>query len=289
MNNDAVGDSSKLPALESYVMRGAPKGEEEFGKFIDDRREWWRSLGFDFYFDSYVSTTTESGLALGTYYLAQYSRSSPAVSHRVVVLEDALISSQEASPHPRGKDVFVKEHISRYGMAAAPATVLWQFLLIMQKRVSRMNRFALKLMRVHWWTWFRPKMRQHIRLNNALQQESMVLDRLNIEWEGKIKEQETNPFRAGDWEPLERMKSVLHERAKNPTTLKKLYIEEISEDIRNLEQQLKHLRNWHGQHLLNKNAWVTFGLAIIVLLATLVGLVQILPIVKKAILPYLLK
>jgi hypothetical protein len=289
MNNDAVGDSSKLPALESYVMRGAPQGEEEFGNFLDDNTEWWRSLGCDFFIDSYIHASTEPKLALEMYYLAQYSRSSTAVPHRMVTLEDALIRSSDSSRYPRGKDAFIKEQINRYGVAVTPAAVLWQFLLVMRKRVARLNRAALKLMRVHWWTWFRPKMRQHIRLNNALQQESMVLDRLNIEWEGKIKEQETNPFRAGDWEPLERMKSVLHERAKKPMNLNKLYIEEISERIRSLEQQLEHLRNWHGQHLLNKNAWVTFGLAIIVLLATLVGLVQILPLLKKAILPYIIR
>jgi hypothetical protein len=285
-----IGFSTKLPAIEAYVIKGAPQEKEKFSDFIDNAREWWASWGFEFIFDSFISTApTESERILKAYSWAKFSRSSLAVPHRVIILEDALLVSQDLSMYSRGKDEFVTEQINQYGMAITPVVVLWQLLLVMRKKVSKLNYSALKLMRVHWWTWFRPKMRQHIKLNNELQRESMLLDRLNIEWERKMKESEKWPLRALDWEQLESMKAVRHERAGKQTNLKELSIGEINEHVQSLDQQLTHLRRWHSQHLINKNAWVSFGLAIIVLLATIIGLIQIIPLVEKALRLYFAK
>jgi hypothetical protein len=285
--NEALGLSSKLPAIEAYVLSGVPQEKERLSKFIDDAREWWRSCGFEFIFDSYISRSpvpSESENILEVFFWAKYSRSSLTAPHRVIILEDTLLSSIDTSRDPRGKDAIIDEHIESYVMALTPAVVLWQLLLVMGRRVSRLNHTALKLMRVRWWTWFRPKIRQNIKLNNDIQRESMLLDRLNVEWGRKVKELEW-PIKAGEWKPLERMNSVLHERVGKPASLKELAVEEIGDRIEDLDQQLSHLRNWHGQHLLNKNAWVTFGLALIVLFATIIGLIQIAPILKNLLWP----
>ncbi len=256
---------SILPAIEVFIFNGAPAKEEELSKWIEDSRGWWDSLGFDFFFAAFKSRTMIFVWAT----INSWFRSVP---HRLVFFPEAYKYSRHESLHD---EIHINFQFEEDLNNLTPLIIIWHYIHVVRKRVSNLKRATLKEMQFRWWSWFWPHMRPLIRLNSQIQQESMFMDRLSFEWGERVKEITESKGRQSNMMSLLAYRSVLGTEEDERENLRDAPLKLIGGLIESLNKQLSHLRTWYAEYLVSRNAWVTYGLTLVVGLATIVGLISI--------------
>lgn len=260
-----VKGEALLPAIEVFIIKGAPATNEELDNWIDETRGWWDSLGFDFIFAAFKSDVMFFNWALNPPWMR-------GVAHRLVFLHDAYVYRRHESLHKESSINFEFEtHLDHL----TPLIMVRHYNKLVRERVSNLKAVALQKMQLKWWSWFWPRMRHLIKLNNTIQQETMLMDRLSIEWGARAKRITDSKHIYANMGDLIAFKFLIASSEDERENLRDATLDLIDREIEALSNQLVHLRTWYAEHLASRNTWVTYGLTIVVGLATIVGLVSI--------------
>jgi hypothetical protein len=254
-----------LPAIEVFTIKGEPINEEEFAQWAVDTRGWSDSFGFDFYFSPFKSHIMFFNWASNTSW-------QPGTAHRLIFLHDTYLSSRHESLQ---KEFHIKFEFDNHITELTPLIAIHHYLQTVRKRVSKLKVSALREMQIKWWSWFWPRMRRLIKLSNIIQQESMLMDRLSIEWGAKAKEISESKHVTRNMGTLMSLKTVGDSSKEEKDNLRDALFRLINQQLEDLGKQLTHLRTWYADHLVSRNTWVTYGLTIVVGIATIVGLISI--------------
>ncbi len=230
LGEDAT-DTATLPAIEIFVLRGAPTVKKEFQEWRERGRRWWEWLGFRFSFDTY-----ESERALFVWADKDSLRQAP---HRLVIVADPLSKEDNVDYRPR----FVLR-----GLAAGIA--VWELLNLMEDRVARLRKDVF----VKRGVWGAPHRHVPIslQLSHQLRRESMLLDRV------------LNDFEQGaSWikillakdAGLEKMFAVL---GKNPEPLSNTILFSIRTRAERLRKHVGIINSYFADYLTGKNMEITF-------------------------------
>lgn len=221
--NDAL-----LPAIEVFVISGAPESEPDLDRWIHDTRVWWDSFGFDFFFSAFRRR--------GMLFSWGEARSwFPSTAHRLVFLPESFRYSHHESLH---SETHIKMELDEDLNNLTPLITIWHYLQVVRRRVAKLKLIALKKMQPKWWSWFWPRMRRLIKLSSDIQQESMLMDRLSLEWGTRTKEITTSETRHDNMLSLKSYRSVLGPEEGERENLRDAPLKIIGEQIDNLNRQL---------------------------------------------------
>jgi hypothetical protein len=145
-------ENPRLPAIEVFILKGAPTKPEEFNKWINNHLSWWTSLGFNFQRDifcdeerAYIWPSTRN------------TRLTP--THRFIVRENEGLAGVQTKETLNGLVV---------------GLTLVELLRLIEKNIESFREQAFK--RKPW------SLKSSIRLNEKIQNEAMMLERIIMEF-----------------------------------------------------------------------------------------------------------
>lgn len=167
----------RLPAIDVFALKGIPEGKEAFDKWKETARRWCDSLALDLYpFDTYQS---ERLLFVWPTRDPEFGRP----PYRLLVLWEPYLKSVKTE-HFGGSE---KEAVAYYtgdtlrGML--PTITVLRFLESVEKNIEKLRRDVFQGMKSRPLFWHR--LGSYIKLADAVQRESMLLDRFFMEFEQK--------------------------------------------------------------------------------------------------------
>lgn len=160
--------TSRLPVIEIYGLKGLPVKEEDFRTWHKEARNWWKSLGFNFFWDVYGNRKL-----LFTWPGAFKHQGSNA--YRCVVLWQAYIDSLDRNNFCNDKlaTAFALD-------AFLPCIVLIEFYKAAKRNVEELRRSVFESMKRR--RFFRFRLNKLINLNNTVMHELMVQERISMEF-----------------------------------------------------------------------------------------------------------
>jgi hypothetical protein len=260
-----ISEKPRLPAIEVYGLKGLPEGEEAFQKWSNEARDWSESLGFHFHYDTYSDGKT----------LFTWSHTDSVhryKGYRLTVLWKPYVESLKSSPS-EGEERDAIMHYTEYTLdAILPCIGVIEFLISARRNVERLRQVVFGSMRIR--SLPRYTLNKHIKLNNIIKRESMLLDRIAMEFE-----QRTNYIRY-EMEPVQDMKETKTiPDGKQGGNLRDIMIESVKFDIGLLKKHLSLITTSFSEYLAARNMQVTYrlqrsiwGLTIVVTIATIAGL-----------------
>jgi hypothetical protein len=260
-----VAHKTRLSAVEVFALKGEPIDENKFTTWSHDTRGWWDTFGLDLDFSPFRNDVL-------FFNWAWESRipDIPATAHRLIFLGDTFLARRHESLHDN-----VEHELEAYLDELTPLITVQHYIESVRKRVGVLKVSAVREMQFRWWSWFWPRMRRLIKLSNTLQQESMMMDRLSIDWGAKAKQLTETKHKLRFMGNISTLKFIRESPELEQSNLNDDLLRGINEEIEGLTRQLSHLRTWYAEHLVSRNTWVTYGLTVVVGIATIVGLISI--------------
>lgn len=168
--NNKIG--SQLPALEIFGIKGELNSLDEFKILKDKSRHWWKSLGFNFYLDVF-----SNGKILFTY--PETDRYFANSAYRLVVLWKLFISSfdpKSFSGERRAALFKTKFFLD----AITPYISIIMLSKVMKKNIENLRQKVFVKMKDGLIS--RSNLKSLIKLNNTVMRESVLLDRVSMEF-----------------------------------------------------------------------------------------------------------
>jgi len=255
----------RLPAIEVYGLKGLPEGEEAFQKWSEEAWGWCESLGFHFHYDA-----CSDGRALFT-----WSYNGSVLRHkgyRLVVFWKPYLESLKSRPSEAEERDAVMHYTGYTLDAILPCITVIEFLISGRRNIERLRQDVFGSMRIR--NLPRHTLNKYIKLNNIIKRESMLLDRITMEFE-----QQTRLIRY-EMTPVEDMKEIkATSDGKQGGNLKDIMIESVKFNIELLKKPLSLITTSFAEYLAARNMEVMyrlqrsiFWLTIIVAIATIAGL-----------------
>ena len=246
---------SRLPAIEVYIFKGVPDEEGSFYNWKWDSHHWWESLGFDFL----VNTYKREGLLINW---ASEQDKTVQPAHRVVVLWERYLKSNNFEMYAT-EQIGVGYQTAEMLNGMLPCLVAWELLNSVQKNLESLKQAVFKSMKARF------LLGPQIRLNNAIQLETILLDEISAEFN----QQESWVKRTMTQEKLEDFRYIYHSRlAPRSENLVDHIIDEIEKRIEILNQQLASTKAWFSDHLVARNMRVMYWFTIAVIILTIMGI-----------------
>lgn len=271
--------SSALPAIEVVALQGTPSEPDAFEKWFRDQRRWWDSLGFGHDFFIYKSKE------------AMYVDPADDYPHgrsviRVVPLWESYKAAVADFRLKSGDRFAVTHDIAEWLNALLPLFVILEYLESVQDNIEKLRQETFRKMKpgLH----LAKRMNRYIRLSDAIQRESMLLERIALEYEQDRINIERSVTRAFS----ELTISDTHIADKVGATLSERLLKSVDYYLDFLKKNLGFVTNSFSQYLSTRNMKVMyqlqrrmFWLTVFVVIATVITLIPIIkpniPLLKK--------
>lgn len=253
-----------LPLIEVYGMKGLPEGIEAFQTWRKGAWKWSESLGFHFHFDIYgdekvLFTRPLYGSTLGY----------PA--YRLIVLWEAYLHTIRSDDSDGGRSA-IKHDVSYILDAILACVTIDEFLRSVRGNVETLRQDIFGRMRIRFFPRF--KMNRLVRLSNIVKHESMILERIAMEFE-----QEAN-FIHHEMEPIKALKAIeTPTKGREVRNLRDLMMESVRFQINLIRKHFSLVANSFSEYVALRNMEAMyrlqrsiFWLTIIVAIATIIGL-----------------
>lgn len=161
--------AGRLPTVEVYGLKGAPEKIVAFGEWSRKWRDWLDSLGFRFFLEVY----SDERMIL-TFPERFANRESSA--YRLVVLWDKYVQSVGTEGHGGDEERAIRYNTKYTLDPLSTLFALRELLNSIERNVSRLRRTTFRSMkRIRF-------LGQYMRLNSVILRESILLDRIPMEF-----------------------------------------------------------------------------------------------------------
>lgn len=246
-----------LPTIEVYGLKGAPEEIVAFGEWARKSRDWLDSLGFNFFWEVYtdermIFTAPEKFV----------TRQSSA--YRLIVLWDRYVQSVGTDGHG-GDEKRAVRYNTRYVLEPLGTLIaLHEFLNSIERNVARLRRITFRSMnRIRF-------LGQYMRLNSVILRESILLDRIPMEFNQSKRLIEHKARAIGGF------KEVRPDFAKvEEETFSTNAIANLERKMQRLKEQVEHVKQTFSDFLTLQNMryvytlqWLVIGLSVVAILAS---------------------
>jgi hypothetical protein len=252
---EVAGKKASLPVIEVYALKGAP--QEDFATWIEKKYNWWRSLGFEAIRNAYMDEKLlfippRSGVNAGQ---------SP---YRLIALWEPYINSlgsERMQIYHGDEGTAITMTLEDILSSLFRSVTILQFLNKSKRKTERLRQIVFGSLKHGF------RLGKYFKLNNAIQREVMLLDRISMEYE-----QVTDEIRH-DLKGVANLKELFtYSRGREADSLADVLPNQITFIIGAVGKQLKHINESFSTHLVTRNMYATYLLALAVGLATFVGL-----------------
>jgi hypothetical protein len=253
-----------LPLIEVYGIKGLPEGIDAFQTWRKGAWKWSESLGFHFHFDIFGDEKV-------LFTRPRYGSTFGYPAYRLIVLWEQYLHTIRPDDLDGGRSA-IKHDVSYTLDAILACVAIDEFLRSAQRNVETLRQDIYGKMRNRFLPLF--KMNRLVRLNNIVKQESMILERIAMEFEQEWK------FIHHEMEPIKALNAIEnHTKGREVRNLRDLMMESIRFRINLIRKHFSLVANSFSEYVALRNMEATyrlqrsiFWLTIIVAVATVIGL-----------------
>jgi hypothetical protein len=162
--------ATRLPVVEVYALKGGPENLDKFHEWTNKERSWFDSLGFRFIFDAYGDDTV-------IFTVPERDDSELHIAYRLIALWETYVKSINTLGFGNDEKRAISHNTTYVLRALSALIVLHEFLNIVQANIARLRKVTFGAMK-------RGKLlSRYMKLNNTIQRESVLLDRISMEFE----------------------------------------------------------------------------------------------------------
>ncbi|MCA1576978.1 MAG: hypothetical protein LC794_06395 [Acidobacteria bacterium] len=240
---------ARLPAVEAYILSGAPEDREVFVKWAEDARFWLDPLGFSRPYDTYSNDV----------FSFSWSNKQPGVGtwpHRLVVMRQALLKSVDLEDYGNDEDAALMNNMKDTLNGLTGAIVLSEYLQSIQKKIEKIRTAALGSMNSS------GGLKAYLDKSSDIQRESHLLDRLSLEVT------QEKPL----LETMSESESLFSNYSGDKSqTLQEAFLESLDARIAFLKTQLSYVNDAFSEFLALRNMKVNYKLQQYVFWLTLIA------------------
>lgn len=261
-----VDTIATLPVFEVYTLQGISEEAQIDNLWNGSARRWGDSFSFNFLSDVF----SDNKVIFSSTERHRWPSDVPLYRpvYHTIVLRELFLHSIDTSLFGGDEKHAIKRHIQDMLTQLLPSLATFEFIRAAERNVSRLKQLALKRMK------YRTRWETYIRINNDIQQEYMLLERVTTEFELWI-----NLIQRMTQIGLE-LEAVGLVKTNPVSNLSNDLIKGIRFRTNHLKQQLEHVKTWFSNYITVRNMvvmyriqWVILWLTIIVGIATIVGVV----------------
>lgn len=234
--------NARLPAIEVFTLKGAPPKPDDLFKWLHEKAGWWSSIGFSFPSSIYCNEEM-------AFVLPDERKSNFKPAYRFVMLQEHDSATMNASEAMR---------------SLIPAITIIELLQLVEKNIETLRLQTFQKMRPtavkKWW------LGGLIQLNDLVQWESMILDRVIMEF--KQGKQWINYVTSG-LEALENLDP--QRRTMGNANLQATMLASVDYQAKLLGEHLSLIKKFSDGRLANLDIAVMYRLQMVAVLLTIVG------------------
>ena len=255
---------SKLPAIEIYTLKGLPDVEEPFKIWHQEARNWWRSLGFNFFADVYGN-----GKFLFTW--PGFDRLEGSFAYRCVVFWKSYVNLLDRNNYQNDTDG-IKINTRFTLDTFLPCIELIEFYETAKRNIEKLRQNVFISMKRRSFSWF--KLNNLINLNNSVMYESMLQERISMEFEER---KEAIRHAMAPYDDIIKIKLNIGDSGGQ--YLRETLIKGVMWRITRLRKHFSVMKNSFSEYLSVRNMEALFTLqrrilllTVIIAIATIIGL-----------------
>lgn len=244
---------TRLPAVEVYALKGGPEDLDTFHEWTNKERAWLDSLGFRFIFDAYGNDRV---------ILTVPERDDPElhIAYRLIALWQSYIKSISTSGFGGDERRAISHDTTYLLRALSVVIVLHEFLNIVQSNISKLRKVTFGAMK-------RGKLlSRYMKLNNTIQKESVLLDRISMEFEQQKGLVSHDALEIGE------LKSVIPSLRAPEDHFAINALVGLEKRMQNLTKQVEHVKRSFSDFLALQNMRAIYFLQRIVLIISIVAM-----------------
>nr|AUN36877.1 hypothetical protein [uncultured bacterium] len=245
--SQSPGKQSALPAIEVIALKGAPSNPEEFDKWLKEHRAWWWSLGFGHDFLMYKSNSL---LHVDPGNDSPYGRT----VQRFVPLWESYWQAVPDMWRNHGERNAIAFNMAAFLDSLLTIFVLIEYLQSVQKNIEKLRDQSFGKMRPSWRLALR--MNKYIKLNDAIQRQDMLLNRIAMEYEHSKKQLEIDVNGAASGLKMNDSHFAKH----LGSTLSERFLKYIGYYFEFLKKNLAFISESFSQHLATRNMEIMYQL-----------------------------
>jgi hypothetical protein len=260
---EIVGKKAALPAIEVYGLKGAP--EVDFAAWAAKNRNWWRSLGFELLRNAFMDEKL--------IFIPPQSRiNKEQTPYRLIALWEPYVNSlgtEQMEMYHQDERMAITSTLEDMLLSLFRSVTILQFLNNSKRKTETLRQVVFSSLKHGF------RLGKYFKLNNVIQREVMLLDRISMEYrevadEIKYELQEVTNLREISRGDRKREAGSLADMLPGQTE----FIMGV------VSKQLLHIRDSFSEHLTTRNMYATYVLTWVVGIATFVGLTDNWPNIK---------
>jgi hypothetical protein len=250
-----------LPEANQTIEQSSDSGISFLAPWMKSAREWWKSLGFNFLpYSTYTNGKLLFDEGRGGETLGRYDRA----GHRLVVLWEPYVKSLNIEMYGSER-LAVKSATQDVLAAMLPTLTILELLKLAERNLGRLRKhvFAdISSNRLH------PlRLGKSVGLMSSTLQMSMLLDRISAEFD------QDRAWHQCSMKALKDMRSVNGFGTRDTKGLDEALLEAVDSRLGLLRRHASFIKDWFTQYLALQNLFTTYLLAVIVGIATIVGVI----------------
>jgi hypothetical protein len=256
---DKSQKNSRLPSIEVYGIKGMPKTKTAIRNWIHTSRRWLESLGFHL-LD--INTFTDGKLIFVPRWQHDHDDNRP--SYRLVVAWDLYLQSINCEIYGHDeKFAIAHETQESFLTPILPPLVIFEMLARFQGKFEKIRRNVLETIKpaIFHGTHFG----KYINLSDTLLQASFLYDRISKDFQLASKEVSIQ------LKEVSNFTEIGHARKNKYRKLDQELLGGVEFRINSLKEHVDFATNWLSQYLALRNLSVTYFLALIAGIATIVS------------------
>ena len=250
-----------LPAIDVFTISGTPNEKDKFIEWVDTRKEWWDSFGFNY---PYYTIFSDDHLMFSLEEDERYRNPDMQSSFRIVVFREAYLSTLNTEMY-HGDNNFAINHTIQDTILSPvlPTIALIKYLASLEKGTEQLRQVVFGTMRPGFIISF--LLGKFIRVNDRLFHQAMLLDRISMELD------QAKALYAKDMKEVANLKA-LDFVSGEPSDLSRTLSWQLNSRIELLQKNLKYLTDWYSQFIAIRNISATYLLAVIAIIVAIVSI-----------------
>jgi hypothetical protein len=260
---EVVGKKATLPAIEVYGLKGSPK--EDFAEWAAKKRTWWRSLGFELFRNAFMDEKLifippQSGVNTGQ------------PPYRLIALWEPYINSlgtERMEMYHEDERMAITSTLEDVLLSLFRSVTILQFLNNSKRKTETLRHVVFSSLKHGF------RLGKYFKLNNVIQREVMLLDRISMEYREVADEIKYELQGVANLREISR-----GSRKREADSLGNLLPSQTEFIMGVVNKQLLHIKDSFSEHLTTRNMYATYVLTWVVGIATFVGLTDNWPNIK---------
>jgi hypothetical protein len=261
--HEAVGKKATLPAIEVYGLKGAP--EEDLATWAEKKRTWWRSLGFELLRNAFMDEKL--------IFIAPQSRvNTGQPPYRLIALWEPYINSlgtERMEMYHQDERIAITSTVEDMLSSLFRSVTILQFLNNSKRKTETLRQVVFSSLKHGF------RLGKYFKLNNVIQREVMLLDRISMEYREVADEIKYELQEVANLREISR-----GSRKREADSLADLLPGQTEFIMGVVNKQLLHIKDSFSEHLTTRNMYATYILTWVVGIATFVGLTDNWPNIK---------